>query len=233
MEKKTSPLNLRNTREAEELMGPLPSGFLQYGIGLILLVLLGLVAASRFIPYADVRTVSLHLQPNVRPLVLKAPRAGTLLRPAIADGSTVSRGDTVAWISSADGAPLALTAPAAGTVRLLSFCYEGEAVAAGQPLLEIRPATARPAAVAAITRPAAGENVTDSLQAGWNGRTLHFQKHRQLTAPDGTVSQVLWISRERTFVEHPCTVQARATDGGTSLFHKIFGRKLSLPALPE
>ena len=40
MKKNETLLNLRPAHEMEELMGPVPRGFLQYGIGLILLVLL-------------------------------------------------------------------------------------------------------------------------------------------------------------------------------------------------
>ena len=213
MKKNETLLNLRPAHEMEELMGPVPRGFLQYGIGLILLVLLMLVAATCFIPYPDTRTLTLQLQPNVRPAVLTAPGHGTVGRNALTDGAPVRRGDTLLTLHGSGGLTT-LTAPCAGTLRLLSFCYEGEPVSPDQPLLEISPAGA---AHAVATLQASAQNPlpeTRSLSATW-------QPTRQL-----------WISRERVRVSHALPLQAQTPDSRQTLFDKIFSRRLTLPAMP-
>ena len=231
MKKNETLLNLRPAHEMEELMGPVPRGFLQYGIGLILLVLLMLVAATCFIPYPDTRTLTLQLQPNVRPAVLTAPGHGTVGRNALTDGAPVRRGDTLLTLHGSGGLTT-LTAPCAGTLRLLSFCYEGEPVSPDQPLLEISPAGA---AHAVATLQASAQNPlpeTRSLSATWQGRTLHFSLHRTLTGPDGRPTRQLWISRERVRVSHALPLQAQTPDSRQTMFDKIFSRRLTLPAMP-
>ena len=95
MEKKRPNIELRS-REVQELMGAVPSGIIRYGIGVILLLLIGFVIASHFITYSEERMLTLTLQSNVETLPVTAAMDGRVVRSNGVEGEKVERGESAA-----------------------------------------------------------------------------------------------------------------------------------------
>ncbi|MCM1372050.1 MAG: hypothetical protein NC113_05090 [Bacteroides sp.] len=133
--KNEDSIQLRS-QEVQELIGHIPGGFMRYGIGLILVLLILVLVACNFIPYSETKSFQLRVLPNVPAESLCSPFDGNIMNCWVIEGSFVSAGDTLLTIH-ADGKLHILKAANNGKVKLCSFCERYETVKKGQPLIEI------------------------------------------------------------------------------------------------
>lgn len=122
--------------EVQEIIGHIPRGFMRYGIGLILALLVALLLLCNFIPYGEVKSIPMVVLPNVSTTNVQSPYEGTVVQCLVKDGSKVSTGDTLLSVHS-EGQQQTLIAPVNGKIRLCCFCAMNEPVKKGELLLEI------------------------------------------------------------------------------------------------
>lgn len=122
--------------EVQEIIGHIPKGFMRYGIGLILGLLVALLVVCNFIPYSETKSIPMVVLPNVPTTNVQSPYDGTIVQCSVKDDSKVSTGDTLLSVQSG-GQRRTLISPVNGKIRLCSFCVTNEPVGKGKLLLEI------------------------------------------------------------------------------------------------
>lgn len=140
---------LLRSQEVQELIGHIPGGFMRYGIGLILVLLIAVLIVCNFIPYSEVKSFPLRIVPNVPAEGIRSPVDGSITRCYVREGMMVSTGDTLLAID-ADGKSRILRATACGKIRLCRFLVTNETVRKGQMLMEIRQQSSMPKPLLAI-----------------------------------------------------------------------------------
>ena len=225
MEKKRPNIELRS-REVQELMGAVPSGIIRYGIGVILLLLIGFVIASHFITYSEERMLTLTLQSNVETLPVTAAMDGRVVRSNGVEGEKVERGDTLLVLDSSDKRTF-LLAPAPGILHYRTFCFEGEKVCKGQPLVEIFqvPGNGRNVfALAVWPETEASESIPQTLVAAWEKQSLRFVLDSTMKDDTTDAVRLLYVSDKQMQVPHTVQISAECEGVSVSLFEKIFGQ---------
>lgn len=165
------------TPEVQELIGHIPGGFMRYGIGLILALLIAVLCVCNYIPYSDEQTLSMRVLPNVQTVSIYSPCEGSINRCYVKEGSHVDIGDTLLTIRTNETLHT-LKAPESGYVEFCSFCVSNECVRKGQPLFELyeQQVSPRPLQAIADTLP---RSVTDdqlrSIDVRLNGRFVPFK----------------------------------------------------------
>lgn len=133
---KDKDIILIRSQEVQELIGHIPGGFMRYGIGLILVLLIAALLACSFIPYRDTQSFPLRVLPNVPSQCIRSPFDGNIAHCYVEEGAVVSPGDTLISMN-VDGQLHYLKATARGKIKLCSFCAPNESIRKGQSLLEI------------------------------------------------------------------------------------------------
>lgn len=146
--KNKESIQLRSA-EVQEIIGHIPRGFMRYGIGLILALLVALLLLCNFIPYSEDKSIPMVVLPNVSTTNVQSPYEGTVVQCSVKDGSKVSAGDTLLSVYS-EGRQQPLIAPINGKIRLCCFCATNEPVKKGELLLEIFDTSSKIAPLQAI-----------------------------------------------------------------------------------
>lgn len=87
--------------EVQEMMGRQPVWILQWGITVIMLILLGIIVSCYFIKYPQTITAAVMLTSDNPPSDLVAKYTGTLDSVYVNDGSTVKKGQLLALVANA------------------------------------------------------------------------------------------------------------------------------------
>lgn len=96
---KTKEINLRS-EEINELLGTPPRWIVRSGIGVIFVVVLGLLVGSAFFQYPEIVTAPVVVSTENPPSMVVARIGGKLANLLVADGATVSAGDTLAVVQN-------------------------------------------------------------------------------------------------------------------------------------
>lgn len=129
----------QRSEEVQEIMGPMPHWILRWGITLIAVVFIGLLAGSWFFRYPDVLQTSCTLTPTASSETIIAPASGTVTFLRDNSISTVQEGDTLCLIKDAAGLTHVLLAPHASTAEAAISLTEGSKVNHGQELFMLSP----------------------------------------------------------------------------------------------
>lgn len=211
------------SREAQELIGKLPNGWMRHGIGGLLCLLLTLLGTCYFIPYDDSHEVPVQIWANVTPEEVRAAADGRIIRCLVNNGDTVVQADTL-LLTEQGGTTRPLLASCRGYVHLATFCAADEPFRAGQLLMEVIPVSAQarylqarldsiPAAVSVdllqqFTLPIAGKPMTFVLQ-----------QERQAT--DNSLRQALYRSTEATRLTHSQKTRVKLLSPSGNLLQQL------------
>lgn len=92
-------INLRS-EEINELLGTPPRWIVRSGIGVVFVVVLGLIVGSAFFQYPEIVTAPVVVSTENPPSMVVARIGGKLASLLVADGATVSAGDTLAVVQN-------------------------------------------------------------------------------------------------------------------------------------
>ena len=215
------------SREVQELMGNIPSGILQHGIGFILLILIGFIIISRFITYQEEQYIMLNIQPNTESISVIATMDGKILHNFIKKRTHTLLGDTLLEFSSGDST-FYICAETNGQIQMKSFCYEGENISKNQILFEITKEARKNSKVFAIVNLTESnkENVPEELLVDLNQKDLTFSLQDKLTDATKNTSDFLYLADKNLSISHPILIEGRTIGKRISLFKKIFGQQL-------
>lgn len=129
----------QRSEEVQEIMGPVPHWILRWGITLIGVVFIGLLAGSWFFRYPNVLQTSCTITPTASSETITAPVAGTVTRLLADNTATAQKGDTLCLVQDAAGNMHALLAPHACSAEAVISLTEGNHVSQGQELLTLSP----------------------------------------------------------------------------------------------
>lgn len=92
-------LNIRSD-EVKEIMGHIPNRIIQYGIGIIAVVLIAIMVFSFFFRYPDVINGSFYVQSSNPPAFMLSSANGKLQALYVNEGDSVEKGDLLAVVES-------------------------------------------------------------------------------------------------------------------------------------
>lgn len=218
---------LLRSQEVQELIGHIPGGFMRYGIGLILVLLIAVLTVCNFIPYSEVKSFPLRILPNVSTEDIRSPVDGSITRCHVKEGMMVSTGDTLLAIH-ADGELRILRATACGKVRLCSFFVTNETVRKGQTLMEICQQSSRPKPLLAIadTLPrsvALGQLQT--IEVDIYGRRIPFKMIQTIEDEESGKTQALFRSEQCLEATQPHRADGEAITNDGVLLDKLIQLK--------
>ncbi len=139
-----SPQIQLRSPEVQELIGHLPRGFMRYGIGIILSILLFILVLCHFVPYDNYENIKIRILPNMVISAVTVNTDGYITYCHVAENETVKYGDTLLTLQANDTQYYSLVSPQDGTVHFHSFCVPNEFVKKGQALMEIRKESTTP-----------------------------------------------------------------------------------------
>lgn len=96
---KPKEINLRS-EEINELLGTPPRWIVRSGIGVLFVVVLGLIVGSAFFQYPEIITAKVVVSTENPPSMVVARMGGKLANLLVADGATVTAGDTLAVVQN-------------------------------------------------------------------------------------------------------------------------------------
>ena len=135
---KSQDIVLLRSREVQELIGHVPGGFIRYGTGFILVLLVSALLLCEFVFSTKEECFPLRILPNVSVETVRSPSSGSIVCCNVEQGQIVAAGDTLLVIRTV-GKHHILRADDHGKVKLCSFCIVNEPVRRGQLLMEICP----------------------------------------------------------------------------------------------
>ena len=177
---KSQDIVLLRSREVQELIGHVPGGFIRYGKGFILVLLVSALLLCEFVFSTKEECFPLRILPNVSVETVRSPSSGSIVCCNVEQGQIVAAGDTLLVIRTV-GKHHILRAGEPGKVNLCSFCITNEPVSKWQSLMEICPeqSISKPFYAIADTLP---DEVPlarfQSIEADINGRKMAFRMVR-------------------------------------------------------
>jgi hypothetical protein len=222
-EKKKDIIQLRSP-EVQELIGHIPNGFMRYGIGLILSLLIAILITCNFIPYKEVKSFSLRVLPSVPAVYVRSPFDGQITHCYVKDGLIVSSGDTLLTIL-VDGKLHILKATTCGKVRLCSFCIPNEPVMKGQKLMEVCEHTSTIGLLTAIadTLPQSIYHLKkqQSIDIDLNGESIPFKLVSVIEDKESSKKQALFQSENRMELTRQQRVEGKIVMNDGVLLDKL------------
>ncbi len=218
---------LLRSQEVQELIGHIPGGFMRYGIGLILVLLIAVLIVCNFIPYSEVKSFPLRIVPNVPAEGIRSPVDGSITRCYVREGLTVSAGDTLLAID-VDGKPRILRATACGKVRLCGFLVTNETVRKGQLLMEICRQGYKPKALLAIadTLPqSVSLGQLQTIEVDIYGRRIPFKMIQTIEDEESGKTQALFRSEQCLEATQPHRADGEAITNDGVLLDKLIQLK--------
>lgn len=198
---KTKKIELRSP-EVQELIGHLPKGFVRYGIGLILSLLLIVLLICNNIPYENEQMISIKVLPNIRLSKVVSIEDAVILHNNIQEEDMVALGDTL-LILQINEKKHYITSPNSGIAHFCRFCIPNDTVKMGEELIEISNIDCMNNYINAVVESIPKSfNISElkRIKLVLNGASVDFSL-KQVLEEQNSCTKSLWFQSDFTTIE--------------------------------